>query len=153
MNEDGKFFHSEINFLIANDTIRCQDIILGTKWLRDHQASLNLDTVTTLSIRLRDKKGKLGKRTLSLEPEKSTFLLKDGGNDNVEVYSTKMIFNNATSGTLNFENNLIKPIDFAFDTINMVEWVDGAPSMTICGTTMEIPKYLLSNHKIGTLNS
>ena len=124
MNEDGKFFHSEINFLIANDTICCQDIIIGTKWLRDHQASLNLDTVATLSLRLRDKKGKLGKRTLSLELEKSTFLLKDGGNDNNEVYSTKMVFNNKASGTLNFENNLIKPIDFAFDNINLVDWVD-----------------------------
>ena len=73
------------------------------------------------------------------------------GNDNFEVYTTKTIFNNAASGTLNFENDLIKPINFAFDTINLVDWVDGGPSMTICGTTMEIPKYLLSNHKIGNI--
>ena len=86
---------------------------------------------------------------MSLEPEKSTFLLKDGGNDNVEVYSTKMIFNNAASGTLNFENNYVKPINFAFDTMNLVDWVDGHPKMTICGTTLEVPKYLLSNHRIG----
>ena len=75
---------------------------------------------------------------MSLEPEKSTFLLNNVENDNFEVYTTKMIFNNAASGTLNFENDLIKPINFAFDTINMVDWVDGDPSMTSCGTTMEI---------------
>merc|ERR1712030_254061 len=53
MSEDGKFYHSDINFLIANGTIRCQDIIIGTKWLRNHQASLDLDIIATLSLRLR----------------------------------------------------------------------------------------------------
>ena len=83
-----------------------------------------------MSLRLRDTKGKLGKHMLSLEPEKSTFMLQDGGNDNIEIYSTKMIFNNAASGTLHFEKNYVEPINFSFDTINLVEWVEGAPSMS-----------------------
>ena len=49
---------------------------------------------------------------------------------------------------MHFEQDYVKPIDFSFDTINLVEWVDGAPSMTNCGTTLEVPRYLLSNHKI-----
>ena len=72
-------------------------------------------------------------------------------NDNYEVYTTKMIFNNAASGTLNFENDLVPPINFSFDTMNMVDWVDGDPSMKICETAMEVPKHLLSNHKIGNI--
>ena len=75
--------------------------------LRKHQASLNLDKIATLTLRLKDKKGKWGKRNLSLEPEKSTFLLNNVENDNYEVYTTKMIFNNAASGTLNLENDLV----------------------------------------------
>ena len=86
LGEDGNFYHSNINFLIANGTIRCQDIIIGTKWLRNHKASLDLDIRATLSLRLRDTKGKLGKHMLSLEPEKSTFMLQEGGNDNIEIY-------------------------------------------------------------------
>ena len=93
LGEDGNFYHSNINFLIANGTIRCQDIIIGTKWLRKHKASLDLDINSTLSLRLRDNKGYLGKHKLSLEPEKSTFKLMDGGDDNIEIYSTKLIFN------------------------------------------------------------
>ena len=31
----GKFFESTIEFLIANDSIKMTDIILGTKWLRN----------------------------------------------------------------------------------------------------------------------
>ena len=117
-------------------------------WLRKHQASLNLDKIATLNIRLKDQKGKWGKRNLSLEPEKSTFLLNDVENDNFAVYTTKMIFNNEASGTLNFENDLVPPINFSFDTLNMVDWVNGEPSMKICETTMEVPKHILSNHKI-----
>ena len=124
------------------------DIILGTKWLREHQASLNLDKVATLSLRLKDRKGKWGKRQLSLEPEKGTFLLNEVENDNYAVYNTKILFNNEASGTLIFKNDLVSPINFSFDILNMVDWENGEPSMEIFETTMEVPKHLLSNQKI-----
>ena len=104
INENREFFNSEIQFLIANNSIRCNDIILGTMWLREHQASLNLDKVATLNLKLKDRKGKWGKRQLSLEPEKGTFLLNDVKNDNYAVFSTKLIFNNEASGTSIFKN-------------------------------------------------
>ena len=45
LNNMGKFFESTIEFLIANDTIKMTDIILGTQWLRKHNASLNLKKI------------------------------------------------------------------------------------------------------------
>ena len=149
MGEDGNFYHSRIRFLIANNTIRCQDIIIGTKWLKLHKASLDLDTNSSLKLRLKNKKGAVGLHRLSLEPDNSTFALKDKDDDYFETYSTNLIFNNESKGTLHFEKNQVGPINFEFDTINLVEWVKGCPTMPNRGTTLQVPRYLLLNKKIG----
>ena len=73
----------------------------------------------------------------------------DKGDDYFEIYSTKLIFNNESSGTLHFEKDQVDPINFSFDTVNFVEWVEGSPTMPNHGTTLEVPRYLLSNKKIG----
>ena len=57
LNNMGKFFESTIEFLIANDSIKMTDIILGTKWLRKHNVSLNLKKDLTLELNLKDNKG------------------------------------------------------------------------------------------------
>ena len=72
------------------------DIILGTNWLRQHDASLNLQKECKLKLNLMDKKGKWAMRNLSLEPDEGRFEF----NNNMEelqysVFSTKLVFNNA----------------------------------------------------------
>ena len=130
IDHNGKFFHSDIQFLISNDSIKMNDIILGTKWLREHHASLNLNKVSTLDLKLKDRYGKWGKRQLSLEPEKGTFLLNnDEENVSYLVYTTSLLFNNETSGQLMFQNNVISPIEFSFDILNVVDWENGKPYM------------------------
>ena len=120
-------------------------------WLRKHQATLNLDKVTTLNISLKDRKGTWGKRNLSLEPENSTFLFNGVEDNNFAVFTTKVIYNNEARGTLKFKNDLVPEINFSFDTLNMVDWENGVPSMKICETTLEVPTHILSNHKIESI--
>ena len=80
--------------MIANDTIKMTDIILGTKWLRKHDASLNLKKEFTLKLNLKDKKGNWAKRELSLEPNEGRFVFNNMEEDiHYSVFTTKLLFN------------------------------------------------------------
>ena len=42
LEKDGNFYDTNVEFLVANNTIKLSDVILGTVWLRSHEATLVL---------------------------------------------------------------------------------------------------------------
>ena len=75
LEEDGNFYDTNIEFLVANKTIKLNDVILGTLWLRQHEATLELKQDFKLQLTLKAKAGAWAMRNLSLKPEAGKFEL------------------------------------------------------------------------------
>ena len=57
LDKDGHFYDTDVVFLVANNTIKLSDVILGTVWLRSHEATLVLKQEYSLQLKLKDKHG------------------------------------------------------------------------------------------------